>query len=82
MAAAILYFRKALWPLVVALIALLVLLIDVAIFMPALLFDAFNPVSTNLAGAALTGVALRNAKMSKCKRQYEEQGYTKVVEAK
>jgi len=32
--------------------------------------------------AMLTGAALRNAKMSKCKRQYEEQGYTKVVEAK
>lgn len=38
--------------------------------------------SVSTGSAILTGAALRNAQMSKCKRQYEEAGYTKVIEAK
>lgn len=38
--------------------------------------------SVSTGSAVLTGTALRNAKMSKCKRQYEEKGYTKVIEAR
>jgi hypothetical protein len=37
--------------------ALLGLLLDVAIFNPSMLRDAFNPVSLNVAGLALCAVA-------------------------
>lgn len=59
LAAAIVFFRQALWPLMLALVALAVLLIDVAFFVPALLFEAFNPVTTNLAGIGLCLIAIR-----------------------
>jgi hypothetical protein len=45
------------WPLTVAATALLGLLLDVAIFNPSMLRDAFNPVSLNVAGLALCAVA-------------------------
>ncbi|WP_444995000.1 DoxX-like family protein [Aliikangiella sp. IMCC44359] len=52
---AILITFKNTWllPVYIAAGILLVLLIDVAIFMPELLTGAFNPVSTNLAAIAL-----------------------------
>jgi hypothetical protein len=45
------------WPLAVATTALFGLLLDVAIFNPSMLKDAFNPVSLNMAGLALCAVA-------------------------
>lgn len=45
------------WPLLLAGLALLLLLVDVALFSPHLLIQAFNPVSTNLAALALCLVA-------------------------
>jgi hypothetical protein len=45
------------WPLLLAALLLLLLLVDVALFSPHLLLQAFNPVSTNLAALALCLVA-------------------------
>ena len=59
LATAIVVFRQAVWPLMLALVALVVLLMDVAIFVPALLFEAFNPVTTNLAGIGLCLIAIK-----------------------
>lgn len=47
------------WPLYMAQVALLVLLVDVAVFAPALLTQAFNPLTLNLAGLVLGVIALR-----------------------
>ncbi|MGL6245865.1 DoxX-like family protein [Pseudomonas sp.] len=44
------------WPLIVASTALAGLLLDVAIFNPSMLRDAFNPVTLNVAGLALCAV--------------------------
>jgi hypothetical protein len=41
------------WPLIIASAALAGLLLDVAIFNPSMLRDAFNPVTLNVAGLAL-----------------------------
>lgn len=49
--------RRSAWPLIVASMALLGLLLDVVIFNPAMLRDAFNPVTLNVAGLALCAVA-------------------------
>lgn len=49
----ILIFRNTLFPVYIAALALILLLIDVAIVMPSLLVEAFNPVSTNLMGLLL-----------------------------
>ncbi|MHC8344768.1 DoxX-like family protein [Pseudomonas sp. RT6P73] len=45
------------WPLIVASTALVGLLLDVAVFNPSMLTDAFNPVTLNVAGFALCAVA-------------------------
>lgn len=45
------------WPIAVAAAALVGLLVDVAVFSPGLLKEAFNPVSLNVAGLALCAVA-------------------------
>lgn len=45
------------WPIAVAAAALAGLLVDVAVFSPAMLREAFNPVSLNVAGLALCAVA-------------------------
>ena len=45
------------WPLLLAALLLLLLLVDVALFSPHLLLQAFNPVSTNLAALTLCLVA-------------------------
>lgn len=57
---ALILLRRQLWPVWVALFALIVLLIDVVLFSPALLVEAFNPVSTNIAGIGLCLVVLRH----------------------
>lgn len=48
---------RSFWPLAVAALVLISLLLDVAIFNPSMLRDAFNPVSLNVAGIALCAVA-------------------------
>lgn len=52
-AVSILVFRKSLLTVYAAALALILLLIDVAIVMPGLLVEAFNPVSTNMMGLLL-----------------------------
>jgi len=49
--------RTQRWPVLVAGTALLALLLDVLLFSPHLLLQAFNPLSTNLAGLALCLIA-------------------------
>lgn len=49
--------RRQRWPLLVAGAVLLALLLDVALFSPHLLIQAFNPLSTNLPALALCAVA-------------------------
>jgi uncharacterized membrane protein YphA (DoxX/SURF4 family) len=51
--------RRRRWPLLLAGALLAVLLVDVALFSPHLLLQAFNPLSTNLAALALCWVAWR-----------------------
>ena len=53
----ILLSPRSVWPLVVAATALAGLLVDVAVFSPSILREAFNPVSLNVAGLALCAVA-------------------------
>ena len=48
---------RSAWPLAVAALLLVGLLLDVAVFSPSLLVAAFNPVSLNVAGVALCAVA-------------------------
>ncbi|NWA43447.1 DoxX-like family protein [Pseudomonas reactans] len=48
---------RSVWPVAVAAAALSGLLVDVAIVSPAMLREAFNPVSLNVAGVALCAVA-------------------------
>jgi hypothetical protein len=57
LAAILLLVSKARWPLVLSAIILFALLVDVAVVQPAMLVDAFNPVSLNVAGMALCAVA-------------------------
>lgn len=45
---ALLAWRTSLWPVYVAIAALVVLLLDVALVMPGLLIEAFNPVTVNV----------------------------------
>ena len=54
----ILLSPRSAWPIAVAATALAGLLLDVAVFSPAMLREAFNPVSLNVAGLALCAVAL------------------------
>jgi uncharacterized membrane protein YphA (DoxX/SURF4 family) len=57
LALALVLLRRQRWPLLLAGLVLVVLLLDVALFSPHLLIQAFNPVSTNLAALALCLVA-------------------------
>ncbi len=57
---ALLLWRRARWPLQLALLSLLLLLVDVAIVTPELLVGAFNPVTTNMAAIGLCLIALRD----------------------
>jgi len=58
MSAVVLIFWRQRWPIVVTLIAMIGLLAFVALMQPMLLGAAFNPVSTNVAVAALAIVSL------------------------
>ncbi len=58
LALCILLLRRSRWPLWLAACSLVLLLIDVALFVPELLLGAFNPVSTNIAALALCAIAL------------------------
>nr|WP_288466308.1 DoxX-like family protein [uncultured Pseudomonas sp.] len=51
--------RQQRWPLYMAMAGLVVLLVDVVIFAPAVLVQAFNPLSLNLAALVLGVIALR-----------------------
>ncbi|MDD1508627.1 DoxX-like family protein [Pseudomonas sp. CNPSo 3701] len=55
----IVLLRRQRWPLYLAMAGLVVLLVDVAIFAPAVLVQAFNPLSLNLAAVVLGVIALR-----------------------
>ncbi|MGH8434236.1 MAG: DoxX-like family protein [Pseudomonas sp.] len=50
-------WRDRRWPLALAGVVLLALLLDVALFSPHLLLQAFNPLTTNLTALALCLVA-------------------------
>ena len=50
---ALLLYRRWLWPVYLSAVTLVVLLAYCALFTPALLGAAFNPLSTNLAALAL-----------------------------
>lgn len=62
---ALLVLQKATWPVALATAALCVLLVDTAIFSPGLLVQAFNPVSTNIAGIALCFIVLEGTASAK-----------------
>ncbi|WP_244168298.1 MULTISPECIES: DoxX-like family protein [Pseudomonas] len=49
--------RSRRWPLLLAGVVLILLLLDVLLLSPHLLVQAFNPLSTNLAALALCAVA-------------------------
>ncbi|WP_369959401.1 DoxX-like family protein [Pseudomonas benzenivorans] len=53
LAALLMLLRRRRWPLLLAGLVLVGLLVDVALFSPHLLIQAFNPLSTNLAALAL-----------------------------
>ncbi|MOA13440.1 hypothetical protein D3C78_1334920 [compost metagenome] len=53
LALTLLWVRQSRWPLLLAAVLLVVLLLDVALFTPALLVQAFNPLSTNLVALCL-----------------------------
>ncbi|WP_339516836.1 DoxX-like family protein [Pseudomonas sp. RL_15y_Pfl2_60] len=55
----LLLWRRQRWPLLLAAALLIGLLLDVALFSPHLLMQAFNTLSTNLAALALCWVAWR-----------------------
>ncbi len=57
MGVAILVYQRNHWPLMLAGSILIALLVDVALFSPHLLIQAFNPVSLNLAAIALCIIA-------------------------
>lgn len=51
-------FKERRWPIFLAVGVLIALLINVAIFSPALLIEAFNPVTLNIAAIALCFITL------------------------
>jgi hypothetical protein len=55
----LLLWRRQRWPLLLAGVLLIGLLLDVALLSPHLLLQAFNPLSTNIAVLALCWVAWR-----------------------
>lgn len=57
MAALLLLAPRMSWPLILAGVVLLGLLVDVAVMQPLMLMDAFNPVTVNVAGMALCAIA-------------------------
>lgn len=65
---ALIMARSRTWPVTVALVAFLLLLLDVALFSPQLLVEAFNPVSTNIAAIGLCIIALIEHRKGLAKR--------------
>jgi uncharacterized membrane protein YphA (DoxX/SURF4 family) len=61
---AVLVFWKQRWPILVAMLTLIVLLIDVAIFSPQYLIEAFNPVTTNIMGLVVGLISLLSKRAS------------------
>ena len=55
----LLLWRRQRWPLLLAGVLLIGLLLDVALFSPHLLLQAFNPLTTNLTALALCWLAWR-----------------------
>lgn len=55
----IVLYRRAIWPVGLAMLGLLLLLLDVMLVMPQLLVEAFNPVTINIAGLVLGWIAWR-----------------------
>ncbi|MFZ3193281.1 MAG: DoxX-like family protein [Moraxellaceae bacterium] len=55
----IVLYRRAIWPVGLAMLGLLLLLLDVALMLPQLLVEAFNPVTINIAGLVLGWIAWR-----------------------
>jgi len=55
----IVLYRQAIWPVGLAMLGLLLLLLDVALMLPQLLVEAFNPVTINIAGLVLGWIAWR-----------------------
>ncbi|WPP01700.1 DoxX-like family protein [Pseudomonas sp. HR96] len=53
LAAVLVFLPRLAWPLLFSGAILLALLVDVAVVQPAMLVDAFNPVTLNVAGMAL-----------------------------
>ena len=58
----LLVFYRKLWPLILAAVALVFLLVSVAVFLPIKLVAAFNPVTLNLCGIALCFIAILTLK--------------------
>lgn len=64
----IIFLRNTIWPVYIAAISLVILLLYTAFLMPALLVEAFNPVSTNILGLVLCYITINtqiNNKMIK-----------------
>jgi len=55
----IVLYRRAIWPVLLAMLGLLLLLLDVMLMLPQLLVEAFNPVTINVAGLVLGWIAWR-----------------------
>lgn len=63
----IIFLRSSLWPVYVAAMSLVALLLYSAALMPALLIEAFNPVSTNILGLFLCYIAVNSQTYNKSK---------------
>ncbi|MEC7119649.1 MAG: DoxX-like family protein [Pseudomonadota bacterium] len=55
----IVFYQRAIWPVALAMLGLVLLLLDVMLVMPQLLVEAFNPVTINIAGLVLGWIAWR-----------------------
>lgn len=56
----IIFLRHAIWPVYIAGLSLAILLLYTAFLMPALLIEAFNPVSTNILGLVLCYITINS----------------------
>lgn len=56
----IVLYRQVIWPVILAMLGLVLLLLDIMIMMPQLLVEAFNPVTINIAGMVLGWIAWRD----------------------
>ncbi len=65
---AILFYRRSLIPVYGAILLLLILLIDVALVLPSLLIEAFNPVSINLVCIAMAIIVIKTQSFAQFNR--------------